>query len=319
MIAPVVDGPALRVAPPVAEALRAGRPVVALESTLITHGFPRPTNRRVAAACEEEVRAAGAVPATIAVSSGQLVVGLDPGELDELAAYEGPMKVSRSTLAAGLARGAWASTTVAATMIAAHAAGIRVFATGGVGGVHRGALGDGTRQPATFDISADLQELARTPVVVVCAGPKAILDVRLTLEYLETLGVPVVTLGGAELPGFYSRRSGIRSPLTAGDVGELARLVGLHLELGLGSGVLVCVPIPPQHEIPHEEIERAIEGASEEAAARGIQGWEVTPWLLRRVADVTGGRAVEANLALVRNNAATAARLAGALGARRRG
>ena len=231
----------LVVAREVREALAAGRPVVALESTLISHGLPHPANLEVARASEQAVRDAGAVPATVAIRDGRLLVGLAAAELEALAtAPEGSvMKAARPTLSRAVARVGWAATTVSATMIAAHAAGIRVFATGGIGGVHRGALAPATDQGATFDISSDLEELARTPMVVVCAGPKAILDVPATLEYLETRGVPVVTIGQEELPGFYARSSGLRSPLSGRDVEEAAcDRRGVQLSLGL-SGILV--------------------------------------------------------------------------------
>ena len=214
-------GERLVVAPEVAEALRGGRPVVALESTLISHGLPYPQNLEVATASEAAVREAGAVPATVAIRDGRLLVGLEPDDLEALAtAPVGSVrKAARPSLAVALAAGGWAATTVSATMIAAHAAGIRVFATGGIGGVHRGALGiPGSAGPPTLDVSSDLEELARTPLAVVCAGPKAILDVPLTLEYLETRGVPVVAIGQPELPGFYARSSGIDAPISVDDV-----------------------------------------------------------------------------------------------------
>src|SRR5215203_1696232 len=221
-----------RVSPEVADALASGRRVVALESTLISHGLPYPQNLEVAQASEAAVRRGGAVPATVAVRDGRLLVGLDEEALEALAtAPVGSVrKAARPSLAVSLAQGGWAATTVSATMIAAHAVGIRVFATGGIGGVHRGALA------GTFDISSDLQELARTPMAVVCAGPKAILDVSATLEYLETLGVPVLTVGQDELPGFYARSSGIRSPFAVPDLAAAAAVVAAHLGLGLGSG-----------------------------------------------------------------------------------
>jgi pseudouridylate synthase len=302
-----------RLADGVARALREGKPVVALESTLITHGFPHPRNREVAEYCEEEVRAAGAVPATIAVKDGRILIGVEKGELDALASAVAAGKASRATLGAALSRSGWSSTTVSATMIAAHAAGIRVFATGGIGGVHRGALDSSLGGSPSFDISADLTELARTPVVVVCAGPKAILDVRLTIEHLETLGVPVVTLGSDQVPGFYYRDSGVRSPVVAGSLEELAKIVCRHLELGLGCGVLVCVPIPERHEVPRKEIEAAIEAAAKEAYNARVEGSALTPWLLRRIDERTEGKAVIANVELLRNNARTAGLLADAL------
>ncbi|HEX3427339.1 MAG TPA: pseudouridine-5'-phosphate glycosidase, partial [Candidatus Limnocylindrales bacterium] len=235
-------GDRLRVRSDVATALADGRPVVALESTLISHGLPYPANLEIARASEAAVRESGAVPATVAIHDGELLVGLDDAALEALAtAPPGAVrKAARPSLADALAAGGWAATTVSATMIAAHAAGIRVLATGGIGGVHRGAIGGPS---PSLDISSDLEELGRTPMAVVCAGPKAILDVAATLEYLETRGVPVVTIGQAELPGFYARSSGLASPLVAPDVAGAAAIAGIHLGLGFG-GLLVCVPAP---------------------------------------------------------------------------
>src|SRR5687768_8575810 len=228
----------LIVAPEIAAALAEGRPVVALESTLISHGLPYPVNLEVATASEAAVReTGGAVPATVAIRDGRILVGLEASALEALGtAPEGTVrKASRPSLAAAIAGGGWAATTVSTTMIAAHAAGIAVLATGGIGGVHRGWTG-------SFDISSDLEELGRTPMAVVCAGPKAILDVPATLEYLETRGVPVISVGQAELPGFFARSSGIAAPHVVADVEAAVAVVGVHLGLGLGSGVLVCVP-----------------------------------------------------------------------------
>ena len=298
----------LHVHPEVASALDAGQAVVALESTLISHGLPYPSNLEVARASEAAVRASGAVPATVAIHDGRLLVGLDDAALEALAtAPEGSVtKAARPSLAASLSAGGWAATTVSATMIAAHAAGIRVFATGGIGGVHRGALGGAA---PSLDISSDLEELARTPMVVVCAGPKAILDVPATLEYLETRGVPVVTIGQAELPGFYARSSGIRSPLTADTIAAAARIVGLQLGLGLG-GVLVCVPVPKTDALPDEVARDAVERAIAEATAAAVSGPALTPWLLSRIAEITNGASVRANTALIVNNARQAGQLA---------
>jgi len=298
----------LAVSAEVREALTAGTPVVALESTLISHGLPYPSNLEVARASEAAVRASGAVPATVAIHDGRLLVGLDDAALEALAtAPEGSVtKAARPSLAASLSAGGWAATTVSATMIAAHAAGIRVFATGGIGGVHRGALGGAA---PSLDISSDLEELARTPMVVVCAGPKAILDVPATLEYLETRGVPVVTIGQAELPGFYARSSGIRSPLTADTIAAAARIVGLQLGLGLG-GVLVCVPVPKTDALPDEVARDAVERAIAEATAAAVSGPALTPWLLSRIAEITNGASVRANTALIVNNARQAGQLA---------
>lgn len=308
----------LAIAPEVAEALRAGRPVVALESTLISHGLPYPQNVEVATASEAAVRAAGAVPATVALNRGRLLVGLSAAELEALAsAPAGSVrKVSRPNLGLAIASGGWGATTVAATMIAAEAAGIEVFATGGIGGVHRGALAG---NDPTFDISADLDELARTQVSVVCAGPKAILDVRLTLEYLETRGVPVVCLGIDEVPGFYSRRSGIPAPGQVADVDEMAALIRAHRALGLVSGIVVCNPVPEADGLPLDVARSAIERAVREAAEAGVTGAAVTPWLLARVAEITAGDSVRANIALITNNARVAGQLAGALAVPARG
>jgi pseudouridine-5'-phosphate glycosidase len=299
----------ITITPEVADALRDGLPVVALESTLITHGFAYPRNLEVATASEAAVRSAGAVPATVALHAGQLLVGLSGDQLETLAtAPRGSVrKVARPSLAAAIAWGGWGATTVSATMIAAHAAGIRVFATGGIGGVHRGALGGG--QP-TFDISADLGELARTPVAVVCAGPKAILDVPLTLEYLETQGVPVLAIGTAELPGFYSRGSGIRAPQSVPDVAAAAAVVRAHETLGLGSGLLICTPVPEADALPDDVARAAIARAVHEADRAGITGPAVTPWLLARVAAITNGASVVANTSLILNNARVAGELA---------
>src|SRR6188508_3305736 len=277
----------LVVAPEVAAALAEGRPVVALESTLISHGLPYPQNLEVASASEAAVReTTGAVPATVAVRDGHVLVGLDRAALEALAtAPKGSVrKAARPSLAIALAEGGWAATTVSATMIAARAAGIRVFATGGIGGVHRGALGvPGSTGSPTLDVSSDLEELARTPMAVVCAGPKAILDIPVTLEYLETRGVPVVAIGQAELPGFYARSSGIAAPMTAADVEDAARITALHLGLGLGSAILLCTPIPEDAALPEDVARNAIERAIAEAEASAVSGPALTPWLLARV------------------------------------
>ena len=299
----------LTIAPEVADALADGRPVVALESTLISHGLPYPQNLEVAAASELAVRASGAVPATVALNDGRLLVGLSGSDLETLAiAPRGSVaKVARPNLAAAAASGGWGATTVSATMIAARAAGIRVFATGGIGGVHRGAL---TGARPTFDISADLEELSRTPVAVVCAGPKAILDVPLTLEYLETHGVPVVAIGTDELPGFYARGSGIRAPLSVPDVAAAARLVAAHDDLDLGSGILLCTPVPEADALPDDITRAAVAQAVREADHTGIAGPELTPWLLARIASITDGASVAANIALIVNDARVAGELA---------
>jgi pseudouridylate synthase len=306
----------LVIAPEVATALAEGRPVVALESTLISHGLPYPQNLEVASASQAAVReTSGAVPATVAVRDGRLLVGLDSAALEALAtAPKGSVrKAARPSLAVALGDGGWAATTVSATMIAAAAAGITVFATGGIGGVHRGAL-DGSRgAAATFDISSDLEELGRTPMAVVCAGPKAILDVPATVEYLETRGVPVISLGQNEVAGFFARSSGITAPAVAADVDAAARIVATHLGMRLGSGALVCVPPPEDVALPDEVARDAVARAVADADAAGVVGPAVTPWLLARIAELTDGRSVAANTALIVNNARVAGRLAGAL------
>jgi pseudouridine-5'-phosphate glycosidase len=304
----------LVVAPEIADALHAGRPVVALESTLISHGLPYPANIEVARASESAVRAAGAIPATIAIRDGRLLVGLSDADLEALAkAPSGTVrKAARPSVALALDAGGWAATTVSATMIAAHAAGIRVFATGGIGGVHRGALVSGRDAAtlATLDISSDLEELARTPMAVVCAGPKAILDVPATLEYLETRGVPVVAVGQDELPGFYARTLGVRAPAWVPDVAAAAQLVEIHLGLGLGGAILICVPVPSTDALPGDIATEAIERAIDEADAAAVAGPALTPWLLARIGELTDGASIRANTALIVNNAGVAGALA---------
>jgi pseudouridine-5'-phosphate glycosidase len=301
----------LSIAPSVAAALAAGRPVVALESTLISHGLPYPQNLEVARASEAAVRERGAEPATVAIHEGRLLVGLDDAALEALstAPAGSVLKAARPSLAGALAGGGWAATTVSATMIAAHAAGIRVFATGGIGGVHRGALGGSS---PSLDISSDLEELGRTPMAVVCAGPKAILDVPATLEYLETRGVPVVTIGQDELPGFYARSSGIPSPASVPDVAAAAEVVRVQLELAL-AGILVCVPAPDDVALPPDVARDAVERAIDEAEAAGVTGPATTPWLLARIAELTDGASIRANTALIANDARVAGALAAAL------
>ncbi|MFL5688508.1 MAG: pseudouridine-5'-phosphate glycosidase [Chloroflexota bacterium] len=300
----------IEIAEEVEDALSDGRAVVALESTLISHGLPYPQNLDVATASERAVRESGAVPATVAVHHGRLVVGLDAAALLALAtAPAGSVrKASRPSLAGALADGGWAATTVSATMIAGRAAGITVFATGGIGGVHRGALAGSS---PTFDISSDLEELGRTPMAVVCAGPKAILDVPATLEYLETRGVPVVAIGQTELPGFYARSSGIAAPASVADVAEAATVVRMQLGSGLGGGILVCVPVPAPDALPDDVARAAVERAVAEAEVAGIAGPALTPWLLARIAEITEGASVRANTALIVNDARVAGELAG--------
>lgn len=302
----------LDIAPEVARALADHVPVVALESTLISHGLPYPVNLDVAMAAGAAVRSAGAVPATIAIHDGRILVGLSDAALLALAtAPAGAVqKAARPSLAAALQRSGWAATTVSATMIAAHEAGIRVFATGGIGGVHLAAT-SGT----TWDVSSDLEELARTPVAVVCAGPKAILDVAATLEVLETRGVPVVAIGQPDTPGFFARGSGHRAPLSVPDEAAAAALVATHLGLGLGGGILVCVPVPEGDALPEATVRDAVTRSIADADAQGIAGPELTPWLLARIGELTDGASIRANTSLIANNAAVAARLAVALAA----
>ena len=299
----------LRIHPEVQAALSDGTAVVALESTITTHGLPRPDNLEAARMSESAVRDAGAVPATIAVNDGRLLVGLTDEELVELADARDIPKVSRQNLAGVLTRMGWGGTTVAATMIAAHLAGIRVFATGGIGGVHRGG-------ESSMDISADLEELGRTPVTVVCAGPKSILDVGRTLEALETRGVPVVGYGNDEVAGFYSRSSGYTAPLRVDTPEEAADLIDTQRALGLVGGVLVTQPLPPDIALPSEEVAAAVERAEDEANAAGIHGPASTPFVLARVAETTQGRSVVANLEIIRRNALLAGHIAVALAER---
>ena len=296
----------LAIHPEVRSALADGSAVVALESTITTHGLPRPDNLEAARMSEAAVRESGAVPATVAVHDGRLLVGLSDDELIELADARDIPKVSRRNLAGVLAGPGWGGTTVAATMIAAHLAGIRVFATGGIGGVHRGG-------ETSMDVSADLEELARTPVVVVCAGPKSILDVGRTLEALETRGVPVVAWDSDEVAGFYSRSSGHPAPLRVDDAAAAARLVRKQRALGLLTGVLLTVPLPDELALPAAEVAAAVEQAEAEAAAAAIHGPASTPFVLERVAAITEGRSVAANLALIERDAVVAAAVALAL------
>ena len=291
----------LDVAPEVAQALAEGRPVVALESTIISHGMPYPKNVETALLVEQTIRDNGAVPATIAVIGGRLKAGLSREEIEHLGkAGRGVVKASRRDLPALVARGADGATTVATTMIIAHMAGIRIFATGGIGGVHRGA-------EFTMDISADLEELAQTPVMVVCAGAKSILDLGLTLEYLETKGVPVIGFGTEELPAFYTRKSGFGVDYRVDSPAELAAIFAAQRELGYRGGMLVTNPIPEEYAMDKEVIDAAIERALEEAKEQHIHGKETTPFLLARVVELTGGESLESNIRLVLNNARVAA------------
>jgi pseudouridylate synthase len=303
-----VSQPPLVISDDIAGALAAKRPVVALETTIVSHGMPWPQNIETALAVEEEVRKGGALPAAIAVIGGKLRIGLDRATLESLARAKDVLKLSSADLAYGIAAGRMGATTVAATMIAAKLAGIGVFATGGIGGVHRGA-------ETTFDISADLTQLARTGVVVVCAGAKALLDIPKTLEYLETLGVPVVAYGSDTFPAFWSRDSGLRAPIRLDDAGAVARFVRARNELGLPGGVLIANPIPAIDEIPAAEMRPAIAAAVADAAAAGMSGKAVTPYLLDAILKKTGGRSLTANIALIRNNARLAAEIAVAMAA----
>lgn len=298
--------PPLTFAPEVAEARRAARPIVALESTIITHGMPYPQNLQMARQVEEDIRTAGAVPATIAVMAHRIHIGLAPDDLSRLAQTRQALKLSRADLAVALAGGQTGATTVAATMICAALAGIEVFATGGIGGVHRGA-------ELSFDISADLQELAQTRVTVVAAGAKAILDLPRTLEVLETLGVPVIAYGQDALPAFWSRDSGLASPLRIDSATQIAASHKMRARLGLPGGQLVANPIPTADEIPAATLKPLIERAVREAEALGIAAKELTPFLLKRIFELTDGASLTANIALVRNNARLAAAIAQAM------
>ena len=296
----------LSIAPEVAEAIAARQPVVALESTIITHGMPFPQNLEMAQGVEAVIRERGAVPATIAIMDGQLRAGLDGGALERLARAGGQAaKASRRDLAALLAGRGLAGTTVATTMVVAARAGIEVFATGGIGGVHRGA-------EETFDISADLMELGRTPVAVVCSGAKSILDIGKTLEVLESNGVPVLGYRTEEFPAFWARTSGYKADRKVDTPEEIAAILRLQFELGLG-GALIANPIPESDAWEATEIEGHIQSALQVAGRAGIGGKDITPYLLRRVFELTGGRSLKANIALVRSNAAVAADIALAL------
>ena len=298
----------LDVSPEVAEALAAGKPVVALESTIISHGMPYPRNVETALLVEQTIRENGAVPATIAIIGGRLKAGLSKDEIEYLGkAGTKVAKASRRDIAALVARKADGATTVTTTMMIAHMAGISIFATGGIGGVHRGA-------EVTMDISADLEELGNTPVMVVCAGAKSILDLGLTLEYLETKGVPVIGYGTDELPAFYTRHSGFGVDYRADSPEELAAMFKAQRDLGLKGGMLVTNPIPEQYSMDADVINKAINEAVEEAKAQGIHGKATTPFLLAKIKDITGGSSLDANIQLVYNNAklatATACELA---------
>ena len=296
----------LDIKPEVAEAITAGKPVVALESTIISHGMPYPQNAETALSVEKIIRENGAVPATIAIIGGRLKAGLSPEEIEYFGKKgQAITKASRRDLAVLCARGEDGATTVTTTMMIAHMAGIRVFATGGVGGVHRGA-------EKTMDISADLEELADTPVLVVCAGCKSILDLGLTLEYLETHGVPVIGYGTENLPAFYTRESGFKVDYRMDTPEEIARAFKIKNDLGLRGGMLVTNPIPEAYSMDPSVINKAIDQAVEEARQKGIHGKESTPFLLARIKDLTGGDSLDSNIQLVYNNARLAAQIAAA-------
>lgn len=296
----------IRYAPEVQTAKETGAPIVALESTIITHGMPYPQNVETAQLVENDIRSAGAVPATIAVIDGTLHIGLTDAQLDALAQAKGVAKLSRADMAACIATGGTGATTVAATMIAARLAGIHVFATGGIGGVHKGA-------ETTFDISADLHELAQTPVTVVAAGAKAILDLEKTYEVLETLGVPVIAYGQDMLPAFWSATSPLPAPLRMDTASDIAAAHQMRAAMGLPGGQLVANPIPADAQIPAETLAPIIAQALAEADTQGIAAKAVTPFLLGRIFELTDGASLTANIALVRNNARLAAQIAGSL------
>lgn len=298
--------PYLSFSPEVAAARAAGKAIVALESTIISHGMPYPQNVQMAREVEQIIRDGGAVPATIAIMDGKICIGLSPEQLELLATAPDAMKVSRRDLPYVLSQAKLGATTVAATMICARLAGIEVFVTGGIGGVHRGA-------ETSFDISADLQELARTPVAVVCAGVKSILDIGLTLEYLETHGVPVVSVGQPGFPAFFTRESGYQADFQLDTAAEQAAFIRTKWELGLDGGVVVSNPVPAVDAMPKAEIDAITEQALAEAAQRGITGKQVTPFLLGRIKDLTAGRSLATNIALVKHNARVGAALACAM------
>lgn len=295
--------PRIHLHPEVAQQLQQGGPVVALESTIIAHGMPYPQNVQTAREVEAIVRENGAVPATIAILDGKIQVGLDQRQLESLGNTPGVWKVSLRDLPFVVSEKLNGATTVAATMHIAHLAGIRVFVTGGVGGVHRGA-------ETSMDISADLTEMGRTSVAVVAAGVKSILDIGLTLEYLETLGVPVVTFGSEEFPSFYSRGSGFQSPLRLDSPDAIARFLRAKWDLELNGSALIANPIPSEQEFPFSEMEQHIRAALDAAERQGIRGKSTTPFLLKYIADATGGDSLASNIALVKNNAALGARIA---------
>lgn len=289
--------------PEVEKALEEGTPVIALESTIIAHGMPYPKNVETALAVEDVIRKNGAVPATIGIIGGRIKIGLTKEEVEYMATAKNVLKVSRRDFPLAVAQKADGATTVAGTMIAANMAGIRLFVTGGIGGVHRGA-------GESFDISADLEELKMTDVTVICAGVKSILDIAATLEYLETSGVPVITYGADEFPAFFSRKSGNPADCRLDTPKEIADLINAKDQMGLKGGVLVACPIPEEKEIPYEEIDVVIQQALKECEEQGIRGKKITPFLLSRVKDLTEGRSLEANIQLVLNNAEIGSKIA---------
>lgn len=296
----------LSVAPEIQQTIDEGRPVVALESTILSHGMPYPENLEFAHNVEKIVRGEGAIPATTAIIGGKLKVGLNAEELEIMCKANGVGKVSRRDVAVYLATGKTGATTVATTMLIASLAGIRIFATGGIGGVHRGAT-------ETMDISADLQELAHTPVAVICAGAKSILDIGLTLEYLETMGVPVVGVDTDDFPAFYCRKSGYGVDYAAKDEADIAKLIHTKQELGLKGGMLIGNPIPEEYAMDFDYMEEVIQKALVKADEAGVHGKNITPFLLASIKDITGGKAFEANVKLALNNARCAAKIAKAL------
>lgn len=293
----------LFIQPEIEAAVKAGKPVVALESTILSHGMPWPENLEFAHKVQQVVRAGGAVPATTAIIDGKLKVGLDDADIERMCRAENVEKVSRRDLPIMVATGRTGATTVATTMILASLAGIRIFATGGIGGVHRGA-------ETTMDISADLQELAHTPVAVVCAGAKMILDIGLTLEYLETMGVPVLGMGTEDFPAFYCRKSGFGVDYAAKDELDAAKVLKAKWDLGLRGGVLIGNPVPQEYALDFDEMNAVIQRAIDSAKAEGVKGKHLTPYLLAHIVEFTGGRSLATNLQLAYNNARVASRLA---------
>ena len=293
----------LDIKPEVAKALEEGKPVVALESTIIAHGMPYPKNVETAIRVEEVIREGGAVPATIAIIDGRIKIGLSKEEIEYLGTADNVLKVSRRDFPFAISKKLAGATTVAGTMIAANMAGIKLFVTGGIGGVHRGA-------GESFDISADLEELKMTDVAVVCAGVKSILDIGATLEYLETAGVPVVTFGADEFPAFYSRRSGFAAECRIDDAKDVAEMLRAKEALGLRGGMLIACPVPEEDEIPYEKMDGVIKEALAECEKQGVKGKRITPFLLSKVKDLTRGSSLEANIRLVLNNARIGAEIA---------